>query len=125
MTTTAAALSEAEIQRRIEAALGAEPDLLLLKNSVGRANYVSDAGKPYTVPYGLGVGSPDLVGLLMTPAGFAAWFCIEVKRPGEQPTPAQLKCHAIWRRFGARVAVCTSVEEARAALADARKVVAA
>jgi hypothetical protein len=119
--TTAKGTREAEIQRQIEEALGAEPDLLLLRNSVGRAEYVSETGQQYTVPYGLGVGSPDLVGMLAVPGReLAAWFCIEVKRPAEEPTPHQTKCHGIWRRFRALVYVCCSVDEARAALADAR-----
>ena len=108
---------EKKIQREIEAALGAEPDLLLLRNSVGMAKHTSDDGKTWHVPYGLGTGSPDLVGIL-APSG--RWVCLEVKAAEGDVDPAQLKCHAIWRKFGAFVAVVRSVEEARAALDEAR-----
>lgn len=112
----AAAKLEAEIQRQIEAAIGAEPDLLLLKNSVGLARHVSKDGKQFHVPYGLGKGSPDLVGMLC-----GRWFCIEVKVPGEDAEPEQAKCHEAWARFGAFIRVAHSVDEARAALAEARE----
>lgn len=109
---------EKKIQRDIEAAFGAEPDLLLLRNSVGLARYVDESdGKEFFVPYGLGNGSPDLVGIL-APAG--RWVCLEVKQPGEKPDPHQRACHAVWRRFGAFVATVTSVDEVRAALGRAR-----
>lgn len=130
---------EKKIQRAIEADLGAEPDLLLLKNSVGQAEYFNDAGEQYFVPYGLGVGSPDLVGLLrvevLRPSRkgdtilqtalirtVGIWFCLEVK-PSEvaEPDEHQKKCHAIWRRFGAFIDTVHSVEEARAALERARR----
>ena len=107
---------ERKIQADIEAAIGAEPDLLLLRNSVGEAQYVKDDGKVWYVPYGLGIGSPDLVGILG-----GRWFCLEVKVPGDEPDDHQLRCHAVWRRFGAFVEVVTSVDEAKAALARARK----
>lgn len=118
---------EAEIQRQIEDALGSEPDVLLLRNSVGRAKFFSEVtGTTYTVPFGLGVGSPDLVALLTLPGvPLACWLCIEVKRPGEHPTEEQRKCHAIWRRFGALVYVARSAEGAKRALLDARARVAA
>lgn len=109
---------EGEIQRRIEAEIGAEPDLLLLRNSVGKARHVTPAGKEFHVPYGLGTGSPDLVGVL-APTGKLVG--LEVKCPGEEPSAEQLACHATWRRFGVFVAVVTSPEEARAALEEARR----
>ncbi|MDB4993660.1 MAG: hypothetical protein JWM74_1092 [Myxococcaceae bacterium] len=123
---------EKKIQADIEADIGAERDLLLLRNSVGQARYVSDDNKVFYVPYGLGVGSPDLVGMLRMrgtvfvdgltqPFSHACWFCLEVKQPGETAEPAQEKCHAVWRRFGAFIAVVTSVAEARAALERARR----
>lgn len=119
---------EKKIQRDIEADMGAEPDLLLLKNSVGLATYFNDQGKEFKVPYGLGVGSPDLVAMLRISVAhesigvgaIAAWLCLEVKCPGEEATDEQKKVHAIWRRFGALVFVVHSVKEARAALAIAR-----
>jgi hypothetical protein len=91
--------------------------LLLLKNSVGKARHVTTDGKEFHVPYGLGDGSPDLVGML-APRG--TWLCLEVKVPGEDPDPHQAKVHEIWRRFGALVFTVHDVQEARAALATAR-----
>jgi hypothetical protein len=113
--------SEAHIQREIEREIGAEPDVLLIKNSVGRARFMDEAsGKQYTVPFGLGVGSPDLVAQLRTPLGLAVWIGLEVKRPGEEPTTEQRKCHAQWSAFGTLVYVVRSVDDAKAAIADAR-----
>lgn len=122
---------ERELQRRIEAAIGSEPDLLLLRNSVGQAEYVTDDGRSFFVPYGLGVGSPDIVGILRVrtrsndpldpPRTLGTWFCLEVKTDKGTLSDEQLKCHHVWRKFGAFVAVVRSVEDARAALANARK----
>lgn len=111
---------EKKIQADIEAALGSESDLLLLRNSCGAAEYIDEkTGKMWHVPYGLGSGSPDLVGLLKT-RHLAAWFCLEVKQPGKSATEEQEKAHAIWRRFGAVIHVVHSVHEAREALECAR-----
>jgi hypothetical protein len=110
---------EASIQREIEAEIGAEPDLLLFKNSVGLARYVTDDGKEFRVPYGLGIGSPDLVGIL---APFGRWLCLEIKVPGEVAEPHQEKSHAVWRKFGAFIRTVSSPAEARAALDEARLV---
>lgn len=108
---------ESAIQREIEAAIGSKGDLLLLRNSVGHATYHDANGKEWHTPYGLGVGTPDLVGIL-APSG--RWFCLEVKTPGEQPEPEQSKCHELWRRFGAFVATVRSADDAIAALELAR-----
>lgn len=116
---------EKKIQADIEAELGAEPDLLLLRNSCGAAEYLDEkTGKSWHVPYGLGTGSPDLVGLLRFRASkrgvLGLWFCLEVKQVGKDATDEQKKCHEIWRRFGAIVCVVHSVHEAREALRTAR-----
>lgn len=111
---------EKEIQRAVELAIGAEHDLLLMRNSVGLAPYFdAKTGKTWRVPYGLGVGSPDLVGILLV-GRLGVWLALEVKVPGEDATDEQAKVHAIWRRFGAYVAVVHSVAEARFALTAAR-----
>ncbi len=110
---------EPEIQRRIEAAIGAEPDVLVLRNSVGTARHVSRDGREYFVPYGLGVGSPDLV-CVVAPLGRLVG--LEVKCPGEEPSAEQRHCHEVWRRFGAFIAVVRSPEDARAAIEEVRRV---
>ncbi len=112
---------ETRIQNAIEAAFGAEPDLLILRNSIGKAKYAKPDGGHYFVPYGLGTGSPDLVCMLRAPGRLMAfWLCWEVKVPGEEAEPEQAKCHAQWRAMGALVFVVHSVAEARASLAAAR-----
>ena len=117
--TRAARPREAEVQRAIELALGAEPDCLLMRNSVGVARNVDDEGRERFIAYGLGgPGSPDLI-LILAPGGRLVG--LEVKRPGEDATPEQRHVHAIWRRFGAVVAMVHDVEEARAVLDEARR----
>jgi hypothetical protein len=114
---------EKQRQREIEAEIGAEPDLLLMKNSNGVAKYFDDNGKQFVVPYGLGNGSPDLVGSLrVVVAGVVVgiWFCLEVKADGGELEPDQEKCHATWREFGAIIETVRSASEARAALERAR-----
>lgn len=108
---------ESPIQSEIEAALGAEPDLLLLRNTVGTVRYYDEAtGDRRFVTYGLGVGSPDLVGILS-----GRWFCLEVKAAEGRVDPEQEKCHRIWIAFGAFVATVRGAVEARAALERARR----
>jgi hypothetical protein len=114
---------EKEVQRQIEVEIGAEPDLLLMKNSVGVAKYFDDRGKEFVVPYGLGIGSPDLVGVLrVVVAGVVVgvWLCLEVKPAEGDLEPDQVRCHAAWRQFGAIVETVRSPKEARDALNRAR-----
>lgn len=116
---------EKRIQAEIEADLGSEADLLLLRNSVGKAEYSNGEAKEYHVPFGLGVGSPDLVSILRVETGIAPigiWLCFEVKAEEGDVDPEQEKCHAIWRRFGAIVVVVRSIAEARDALEEARSI---
>jgi hypothetical protein len=109
---------EAVIQNAIEAELGAEPDALILRNNVGVARNVNDEGEERFTAFGLGRGSPDLI-LILAPWGRLVG--LEVKKPGESPTPEQVRCHAVWRRFGAFVRTVRSVADARAALEEARR----
>lgn len=112
---------EAEIQRQILAEIGAEPDLLILKNSVGVAQHFDDkTGKSWKVPYGLGKGSADLVSMLRVGPCLGAWVCLEVKVPGEDAEPHQAENHEQWRQFGALVYVVHSAREARMAIETAR-----
>lgn len=129
VTTRQHDILEAEIQRRILAELGAESDYLVIKNSVGVARHYDDKGKSWSVPYGLGVGSPDIVGMLRFDVvldgitrtqRLAIWVCMEVKVPGEDATDEQARIHEVWRSFGALVDVVHSVDEARSALEGAR-----
>lgn len=113
---------EKKIQREVEAAIGAEPDLLMLRNSCGMAKHTSDDGKTWHVPYGLGTGSPDLVGLLLTSRRVGLWFCLEVKALEGELSEGQIRCHEVWRKFGALIYVVRSAREAREALTHARSI---
>lgn len=118
---------ETRIQREIQLALGAQPDLYLMRNSVGMAMHAQllpgGGVVQRRVPYGLEVGSADLVALLAvgdSDQRRALWFALEVKCPGETPTQEQIDSHARWRKFGAWVDVVTGVEEAVSSLNRAR-----
>ena len=103
--------TESSLQRRIMLALGRVPGLLVLRNNVGLADHVRPDGEPYRIPYGLGVGSPDLICFHS-----GRVFGLECKRPGESATTEQRDCHAMWLRGGAvRVYVVHSEGEAWAA----------
>lgn len=104
MRERAAPPRERDVQDAIELALGAEPDVLLLRNNVGVARHVADDGTERFVRFGLGPGSPDLL-CIVAPLGRVVG--LEVKRPGEHATAEQLHVHAVWRRFGAIVESCT------------------
>ena len=110
---------EAVILREIMIAIGAEPDVLLMRNQVGAVERFDERTNTTRVErYGLGVGSADLVAIL-APSG--RWFCLEVKSATGSVEPEQTKWHERARGFGAFVAVVRSAEEARAALERARR----
>ncbi len=109
---------EAVVQRAIELALGAEPDLILMRSANGVARNVDENGHERFTRMGLPNGAPDLIGIL-APSG--RLLGLECKRPGEHATAEQARVHALWRRFGAHVTVVHSAAEARAALSHARK----
>ena len=94
-------MTESELQHRIREALNSTGRCRVVRNNVG---VDTDRG----VRYGLGVGSPDLVGILRV--GRA--FCVEVKRPGKTRSSKQ---RAWWRAYlawGGLGGVATSVDEA-------------
>ena len=109
---------ESEVQRAIELALGAEPDLLLMRSANGVARYVDDDGRERFARMGLPNGAPDLVGIL---APYGRWFGLECKAPDGRLSPDQRRVHELWRRSGAFIAVARSVDDARLALDQARK----
>jgi hypothetical protein len=101
------------LQAEILAACGSLPGVLLL------ANVVKSVPNPYGpghLTFGLGEGSPDLVG-----AVDGRFIGLEVKVPGEKPEPHQARLHAAWRAVGCFVVVVTSVEESLAAVAALRQ----
>lgn len=118
---------EARIQNASLADLGSLPGVLLLVNTVGKIP------NPWTgvgwFVYGLGEGTPDVVGSVevevITPGGGAIrigrFFGLEFKKPGEKPEPHQAALHAAWRSLGIFVATVTSTDEARAAIERCRR----
>lgn len=110
--------SETEIMREILAALGAQPDLYIMRNQVGGAErFDVETNEVRHERYGLAPGSSDLVAIL-APKG--RWFCLEVKTATGRVDEEQTKWLARMRRFGAFACVVRSVEEAVAALERAR-----
>src|SRR5882762_6817466 len=89
-----AAVTEAQIERAILAALGARPDVRLFRNSVGRA---IDPNTGAYLAFGLCVGSSDLVGIVAPNGRFLA---LEVKSQTGRPTPQQLAFVAMVNAMG-------------------------
>lgn len=97
---------ETALSRNIRLAVNKTGRARLLDNEVGYA-------AAERVRYGLGVGSPDLVGCLR---GSARLFCLEVKTPTGRPTAEQLAWLRAARNMGAFATIVRSVEDALAAL---------
>lgn len=134
---------EADIQQDIRLALGLEPGLALFRNNIGAAVH-HDSKRP--VHYGVGgKGGSDLIGLLTVRvervcfdadallcdgsdfactghvSEIARFVALEIKRPGGKPTKKQLDFICLVRDMGGFAAIVTSVDEARAAIARARR----
>jgi hypothetical protein len=129
--------SEAELERRVLIELGRHPRALILKNEVG-VGYrgallhalrsalapfgreaiaaAVDATQRHRITYGLGTGSPDLVG---TVAGRA--LGIELKTPVGVVSDEQQRWHGAARRRGVSVFVARSVGEALEAVVRAER----
>lgn len=127
---------EALVQREILLAVGREPSLLVASNEVGVGHpaAVRSAMQAALAPFGpavvatalsvlranmtrwgLGVGSPDLVGSY---DGHA--FGWEVKAEDGRVSDDQLRWHAAARKRGMTVEVVRSVEDAQRALESMR-----
>jgi hypothetical protein len=137
VTALATKQSEAELERLVLRALGQHPRALLLKNEVGlgyrgallhalrtaiapfgreaQAAAV-DATQRHRITYGLGVGSPDLVGAI---SGRAVG--LELKTAIGVVSPEQERWHAAARRRGTSVWVVRSVGEAVEAVERAER----
>ncbi len=102
-------MRESTIQALIRKAIAKDGRAILTRNHVG---FIRDA-EGHGHRFGLGVGSPDLVGML-TPSGRV--FCLEIKQPGKYPTTFQKAWARACRMRGGFVATVHSVEEAMAAL---------
>jgi hypothetical protein len=81
-------------------------------------------GAPFMAQAGLKAGAGDWIGYqtIQTSAGpLARFVSIEWKRPGQQPTPAQVAWAEAIRAAGGFAAVVHSAEELQAAMERARK----
>lgn len=129
-------LPEAQVKRDVLLALSRDPGVLLLDNAVGHG-YRHTAGPAlaqalapfgalavaaasgvllrHRLVYGLGKGSPDLVGAVDGQA-----LGVELKAPRGRVEPHQARWHEAARRRGAAVVVVRSAEEALIAIADLR-----
>lgn len=94
-------MKESTILRQIRQAVNLSGKARLVRNSVG---YDSEAH----VRYGLGVGSPDLVGVLRGGRALA----LEVKSATGRVRPEQAAWLAAFERLGGVGGVVRSVEEA-------------
>jgi len=123
---------EQRIQAKILGSLGSRPDCRIFRNTVGRAyqgrvefnaigpgRHVIHGAR--VVEFGLGTGSPDLVGwrtVTITPdmvGQKVAVFCgVEVKAEGGKPTIEQERFIGLMQRMGAFAGVARSVGEASA-----------
>jgi hypothetical protein len=104
---------ERDIQRAVIRYLELQPHVLVLRQSVGLAEH-NGRRVLHGVP-----GQADLtVAIGPDPAVVEFW---EIKRPGEKQRPLQLKFEERCRRIGAAYRLIHSIEEARAALVEAKQ----
>jgi hypothetical protein len=93
-------------------ALRVEPDVLAMRNAQG---YARRGGRG--VHFGLGQGSADII-CLVGPQGL--FVALEVKEPGQEPSPAQRAWLNDVARLGGAYAVVSDIAGARLAIAGAR-----
>ena len=131
-------VTEAQVEREVLLALGRQPGCLLLKNEVAGA-YLAGPTRAdleralapwghlavqaalavlqrHHRPFGLGKGSPDLVGVVDGRA-----IGLELKAPDGVVADHQATWHEAARRRGMFVAVVRSADEALEAVARSRK----
>ena len=107
MTTT----PEREIQNNIRLDLGKRSDVIVWRNSRGVA--IHDNGSH--IPYGLGAGSADLVGLVSS----GRFLGLEVKTTKGKPTTDQKLWMNLVNRAGGYAVVVRSTADARDAVTAA------
>ena len=104
---------EAKLQNKILGRFGAMPGILVFVNTV---KTLPNPFGPGHLSFGLGEGTPDLVGSV--DGRFCGW---ELKVPGKKPKPHQDAVHRAWRAQGAFVAVVHSEDEFEESVARARR----
>jgi hypothetical protein len=95
---------EADVMHDAREWLGRQTDVRMMRNNVGQLE--DRTGRPVT--YGLGVGSPDLVGHVAVTVHIstgeerqiARAMAIELKAPGKRPGPDQVAWMNLKRRQG-------------------------
>ena len=105
-------MRETTIQALIRKAICRDGRAIVTRNNTG----VLPGPNGHPVRFGLGRGSPDLVGMLI-PSGRV--FCLEIKQPGKQPTTHQRAWARACRARGGFCATVHSREDAMAALTRA------
>lgn len=97
--------AERELLREVFAKYGSEPDLYLMRNTVGVAREIDTrSGRERIIRYGLGAGSPDVVGMLRIPGtNLAAWVGFELKSATGKRSKNQVATQGIWSYRGAIV----------------------
>lgn len=92
--------------------LGTKDDLVLWRNQAG----FIDRGDGRAERYGLAPGASDLIGLLRLRLGsahqYGIFFALEIKAPGEEPTPDQQAFIELVRKFGGFADYADSVKRA-------------
>lgn len=125
---------EKQIEVDVRDALNREPGVRVTRNNTGKTAIPCASCLPKLCPrcaprlvrpitYGLGMGGPDLVGLLTlrTPIGaIAIPFGVEVKQEGRYAKKGQRAWHAVAERRGMQVIVARSVDDALLGLASIR-----
>jgi hypothetical protein len=104
-------MTEAEVLAAVLRLAHGRTDLVLWRNTVGHATEYDAGGRARHITYGLGPGSPDVVGVL-TVEGLAVWVAIECKAPRGRVAPEQAQWLAAAERRGIACGVARSAEEA-------------
>jgi len=113
---------EALVRAEVRKAIGALPDVYLMDNPVGHAEFYDPATNSFRhVDYGLEDGSPDLI-LALRKHGGAMMIGMELKAPGKAPRKNQAECHTRWRKAGIWVVTVQSGQEALLAVERFRAV---
>lgn len=106
--------TETSILRRVLRDVNRIPHVRAMRNNVGKSPVACSACRrhlcprcaprlSYPIPFGLGEGSPDVVGIITfwrLGVPIAVSFGIEVKKPGGRTSRERLETQAAWRRFG-------------------------
>lgn len=121
-------MSEADLQRRVQAQVCKDPNIRLWRNQVGAAwagrrydmllNGDVTVHQPYRVTFGLAVGSADLIGLRqitvtqdMVGQQLAVFASLEIKQPGKQEQAPQRAWRQMVLSLGGIAGVAHSVDE--------------